>query len=178
MTFDGGAKDGKHYWLTPPEILARIKSEFAIDFDPCPYPRDPSFDGLKSEWGRSSYVNPPFGSYVGDSLQFLLAICPKGVRIAAWVKPFCSFKPNVGVAYAWEPVVWKGGRKRTREEPTVRDWVSVNITLQKGLPGAKPSEFNRWILQLFNYQEGDELIDLFPGTRSMEREMQQMVLSE
>jgi len=98
------------------------------------------------------------------SLKVLLPMCPEGVRVGAWVKPFCSFKPNVNPAYAWEPVIFMGGRKRPRTERTIRDWVSANITLKKGLPGAKPWEFCWWIFDLFGAEEGDTLIDLFPGT--------------
>lgn len=58
----GNSKDGKHYWLTPPELMAALHREFAFDFDPCPHPLPPGFDGLTCEWGRSNYVNPPFGS--------------------------------------------------------------------------------------------------------------------
>jgi hypothetical protein len=54
------AKDGKHYWLTPPELMAQLQSEFGFDFDACPYPRPEGFDGLTAEWGQSTYVNPPF----------------------------------------------------------------------------------------------------------------------
>lgn len=56
----GSAKDGRHYWLTPPELLGTIRQEFSIDFDACPYPRPDSFDGLTADWGDSTYVNPPF----------------------------------------------------------------------------------------------------------------------
>lgn len=60
--FRSGAKDGKHYWLTPPDLYAQLDAEFHFDFDPCPYPLPEGFDGLSREWGKSSYVNPPFGS--------------------------------------------------------------------------------------------------------------------
>lgn len=60
--FHIGAKDGKHYWLTPPDVYNQLDSEFNFDFDPCPYPLPEGFDGLTIEWGSSSYVNPPFGS--------------------------------------------------------------------------------------------------------------------
>ena len=46
--------------LTPPEIYARLDSEFHFDFDPCPYPKPGGFDGLTREWGQSNYCNPPF----------------------------------------------------------------------------------------------------------------------
>lgn len=54
------AVDGKHYWLTPPELMAELDAEFQFDFDPCPYPRPAGFDGLEEDWGKSNYVNPPF----------------------------------------------------------------------------------------------------------------------
>jgi hypothetical protein len=62
MSFEkGNSKDGKHYWLTPPELYRQLNDEFAFTFDPCPYPKPEDFDGLDAEWGQSNYVNPPFG---------------------------------------------------------------------------------------------------------------------
>ena len=58
----GNGEDGKHYWLTPPDLMARLQAEFDFDFDACPYPKPADFDGLTCEWGKSTYVNPPFGS--------------------------------------------------------------------------------------------------------------------
>mgnify|MGYP001603952526 FL=1 len=55
-----GAPDGKHYWLTPPDLYRALDNEFHFDFDPCPYPQPEGFDGLTAEWGISNYVNPPF----------------------------------------------------------------------------------------------------------------------
>ena len=62
----GNGTDGKHYWLTPPELYAELHAEFNFDFDPCPYPLPAGFDGLTCEWGQSSYVNPPFGSIIHE----------------------------------------------------------------------------------------------------------------
>lgn len=103
-------------------------------------------------------------SLSSPSLQQILTYCPTDVRVMAWVKPFAVFKPNVNPAYAWEPVIVRGGRRRTRQQPTTRDWVSVNITLRKGLVGAKPPAFCEWLLDVLNVQAEDELHDLFPGT--------------
>lgn len=100
------------------------------------------------------------------SLGLILNLCPKDVRVMAWVKPFCSFKPNVNPAYAWEPVIVKlsGERSRSRTEKTIRDWVSCNITLKKGLCGAKPEAFCFWLFSVLNMNPTDEFCDLFPGT--------------
>src|SRR3990167_6832551 len=62
--YQGNGEDGKHYWLTPPALMRELQSEFAFDFDPCPFPKPEGFDGLACEWGTSSYVNPPFGSII------------------------------------------------------------------------------------------------------------------
>jgi len=58
----GNGEDGKHYWLTPKALYDEMDAEFHFDFDPCPFPKPESFDGLTCEWGKSNYVNPPFGS--------------------------------------------------------------------------------------------------------------------
>lgn len=62
----GNAEDQKHYWLTPPALLEQLNSEFSFTFDPCPFPLPEGFDGLTCDWGKSNYVNPPFGSIIHD----------------------------------------------------------------------------------------------------------------
>lgn len=98
------------------------------------------------------------------SLQFLLPLCLPPPRIAAWVKPFAVFKPNVNPAYSWEPVLFYGGRRGDRNRATVRDWHAEPITLKKGIVGAKPPAFCHWVLDLLGVEPGDEVDDLFPGT--------------
>jgi len=98
------------------------------------------------------------------SLRLLLPMCPASSRVAAWVKPFCSFKPNVNPAYAWEPVIFSPARDGRRDKATVRDWVSANITLKKGLAGAKPVTFCYWLFGLLGMEPEDEFFDLYPGT--------------
>jgi|TARA_R110000751_G_C13493596_1_gene449417 hypothetical protein len=112
-------------------------------------------DGFPDGWALSTS---------SVALQQILALCPMDVRVMAWVKPFAVFKQNVNPAYAWEPVIVQGGRKRTRSQLTVRDWVAVNITLRKGVVGAKPEGFCQWLFQVLNVEDGDELVDLYPGT--------------
>ncbi len=114
------------------------------------------------------------------SLKTLLLMCPSDIRVMAWIKPFAIFKPGVGVAYAWEPVLVRGGRARTRQQPTVRDWISANITLGRGLVGVKPEAFCFWLFEILGLASGDSLDDLFPGTgavtQAWERWQGQMLL--
>jgi hypothetical protein len=72
------------------------------------------------------------------------------------------------VQFAWEPVIIMGGRKDNKRKPMVRDWLACARTNRKGMPGAKPDAFNRWVLAMLSYQPGDELIDLFPGSGGMQ----------
>jgi len=88
------------------------------------------------------------------------------IRVCAWTKTFHQIRPTT-VQYAWEVVLLHGGRKDNKRKPMVRDWLSCRIAMKKGLVGAKPDEFNQWILNLLNYQTGDTLDDLFPGSNSM-----------
>lgn len=102
-------------------------------------------------------------------LRTILPMCPEDCRVAAWVKPFAVFKPNVTVAYAWEPVIFRGGRKRSRAMPTARDWVRACITLKTGCPGAKPEGFSMWLFDLLNMEPGDEFVDMFPGSGGVQK---------
>ncbi len=62
----GNKKDGKHYWLTPDNLMDDLNNKHHFDFDACPYPLPDDFDGLTCDWGLSTYVNPPFGSILHE----------------------------------------------------------------------------------------------------------------
>lgn len=98
------------------------------------------------------------------SLHVLLPLAPEA-RIAAWVKPFASWKPTHRVQYTWEPVLFVPARPRgSRGVPSTRDYVSANITMRRGTHGAKPDAFADWIIRLVGAEPGDEFADLFPGS--------------
>jgi hypothetical protein len=100
-------------------------------------------------------------------LSWLLPACPDTARVCAWVKNYHAMRPNVSVQYAWECVIVVGGRKIKGRKPMIRDWITGPATRQTGTPGAKPDYFNRWVLELLGYQDGDTLDDLFPGSGGM-----------
>lgn len=119
---------------------------------------DRLYDEYPDGWALSLHV---------PSLHTMLGFLRPGHRICAWVKPFASFKPNVMRAWTWEPVILVGGRPIPKKTKTWRDHIACNIALKKGLVGAKPRAVCDWILDGLNFQPGDTLDDLFPGTGIM-----------
>jgi hypothetical protein len=107
------------------------------------------------------------------SLRTILPMCPADVRVLAWVKPFASFKRGVGLAYAWEPIILRGGRKRTRQDRTTRDWLAEPITLRRGFTGAKPARVVYWLLEALHAKQGDDIDDLFPGSGAVSRAIEE-----
>jgi hypothetical protein len=100
----------------------------------------------------------------------LLPLVPRveGLRLCAWVKPFSAFKKHVRVAYGWEPLVVKMARPNgDTTAPESRDWIAQNMERMTGTIGAKPARVCRWILDTMGYVDGDELVDLFPGSGVM-----------
>ncbi len=99
------------------------------------------------------------------ALRAILPLCPRDVRLMAWIKPFAAFKRNVPVAFAWEPVIVKACRKPiVRGRIVMRDWIAASSTLKKGLVGAKPLDVCLWAFEVLGMEPDDELDDLYPGT--------------
>jgi hypothetical protein len=100
-------------------------------------------------------------------LSFILPHDPE-VRVCVWSKTFHQIRPLCSVQYAWEPVLLKNPRKTPNRKPMVRDWLSCARAMKKGLVGAKPDQFNDWVLDLLGFDSSkDTLDDLFPGTNGM-----------
>ena len=164
---------------------------------PVPVDGVPEFDGSKGM--RAVYCDPPYPNMARrlydcpevdhseliqrletfdawalstntPSLRHILPLCPEGVRLGAWTKPWSAFRPNVNPSYSWEVVIFRlSDRRRTRHQSTIRDWVSANATRQKGLIGAKPEAFCFWIFEMLNLRAGDEFYDLYEGTCAVTR---------
>lgn len=99
------------------------------------------------------------------SLQAVLAVCPAGVRVAAWNNTNSSPPGNLGDWWwSWEPVIICGGRRGGRGGPPVRNVLSCGTGAAGRFPGGKPEAFCRWMFGLLGAQVGDELDDLFPGS--------------
>jgi hypothetical protein len=102
-------------------------------------------------------------------LRDLLPLCPPDVRVMPWVKTFSAFKQHGHPQYAWEPVIVRGGRRRHRGQPMVRDWLSYPIATKRGVVGAKPDPFAYWLFDVLNLRAGDTFVDLFPGSGAVGR---------
>lgn len=50
-------------WKTPKALYDKLNEEFRFDFDPCPYNETPDFDGLRIDWGKINFVNPPYSEW-------------------------------------------------------------------------------------------------------------------
>lgn len=62
-------------YATPPEFYEKLNKRFNFDFDPCPYSENElKFDGLKIDWGKSNFINPPY------SLKLKEAFIKKGIE--------------------------------------------------------------------------------------------------
>jgi hypothetical protein len=112
------------------------------------------------------------------ALPAVLALCPPGVRVAAWhrgERPTASRWP----LNAWEPVIYSGGRPadpsrvdtvlQTRRVDSLVHGIAPMTTLPGRVIGAKPAAFCRWVFDLLGATHGDHLDDLFPGSGAVTR---------
>src|SRR5688572_25422869 len=73
---------------------------------------------------------------------------------------------------AREPVIFKSARGASERAlpaegaglQTTRDYLAAPIALRRGLVGAKPEAFCRWIFDLIGLRPGDPFVDMFPGS--------------
>lgn len=98
------------------------------------------------------------------ALRTILPMCPEDVRVMAWTKSWCSFKPGRKDAHmAWEPVIVRGCRPQEKRLHAVRDYICTTIS-NNGFKGSKPEAFCFWIFEVLNLEPDDEFCDVFPGS--------------
>jgi hypothetical protein len=112
------------------------------------------------------------------ALPAVLALCPPGVRVAAWHRGERP-TPSRWPLNAWEPVIYRGGRPsdpsrpdealRARRVDSLVHGVSPLTTLPTRVTGTKPAAFCRWVFTLLGAAPGDTLDDLFPGSGAVTR---------
>lgn len=103
-----------------------------------------------------------------SSLRGLLPLCPPEVRVMPWIKGFAAYKRNVRVAYSWEPLIVKLPQRAegaaVGRDFTISEVLGENITMKRGLVGAKPDRFCYWLFCTLGLRPHDNFHDLFPGT--------------
>ncbi|HSS11671.1 MAG TPA: hypothetical protein VLL25_17425 [Acidimicrobiales bacterium] len=109
------------------------------------------------------------------ALRLILALSPSTARVAVWYRTNSEPPGNRGRwHWSWEPVIVVGGRQKYGEAPSVRDVLNVpGLSSEAAIPGQKPPAFCRWVANLLGYQEGDEIVDLFPGSGIVGRSLEQ-----
>lgn len=96
------------------------------------------------------------------SLGDILPLCPKEVRVCAWVKPGGAPPATFGLHGLWEPLIVLQGRRLRPGRP---DRLVAHAARGGGtLPGRKPVAFCGWLFECLGMLPGDELVDLYPGT--------------
>lgn len=107
------------------------------------------------------------------SLAIMLTLCPKDVRIAAWVKPFSGVRPGVRARFSWEPVIFRASVAWAHgpmfADHLVDDAPRNNGVDRGGFPGKKSEAFAAWIARMLGARPDDELVDLFPGSGQVSR---------
>lgn len=130
------------------------------------YSDQPDFDGEVDHAELVSLLRGYDGWALSTSektLARVLALCPPGVRIGAWVKPIGALPLTRGPHNTWEPVIYSPAR---RLRPGKRDWLLAQPARggDSSLIGRKPIAFATWIFGLLGSQPRDALADLFPGS--------------
>lgn len=103
-------------------------------------------------------------------------LCPEA-RCAAWSKTWATNGWS-RVRWSWEPVLFVTDVKGIKPGEASKVWDSLVCApdLTSGWTevagkggGAKPEPFVRWVLELLDYREGDDLADIFPGSGALTR---------
>ena len=122
------------------------------------------------------------------ALQYVLSLCPAegvqgftkakvgGVRVAAWFREKPAPRGTSRIMVTWEPVIVRGGRQSHTQGGYVWDtWRSPPYLAgeKDGFAGSKPPGFAAWVADLLGAFDSDTLVDLFPGSGAIARELRQ-----
>jgi hypothetical protein len=143
---------------------------------------DPPYEGVAHRYPEKQEVDHPkliarlvaeypegwALSCKANSVRNLWPICPADVRLAVWAKTWTPMVHNVRPGYAWEGVLFRGGRRT--DSDLERDVLFSPPTMNQRVLGTKPPLFCAWVFRLLGMQAGDLLDDLYPGSGAVSRE--------
>jgi hypothetical protein len=179
---------GRAVGVAPPVAAARRDVSLRLAYADPPYPgkafyyrghRDYAGEVDHGELiGRLCSYDGWALSTSAAALPQVLALCPAGVRVAAWFRGARANKAARGPLNGWEPVIFHGGRllppdpsrgDRDRRVDALVHGVAARLTDPGWVIGAKPAAFAGWLFDLLGALPGDTLDDLFPGSGGIGR---------
>lgn len=128
---------------------------------------------LLVEWACDEFPDGWALSLSAESLPTMLEVCPRDVRVGAWVRGERAVRSDLPLS-SWEPVIYVGGRAYPspvdeRRIDSLVHGVSPRLTDPARVIGAKPPAFSYWMFDLLGLVPGDELVDVFPGSGGVAR---------
>lgn len=194
-------RQARHRFLTSVGVAQRIRTTpLRIGYADPPYPGrskryygdHPDYDGEVDHAQLVASLSAEYDAWAlstsADALQDVLAVCPPGVRVAAWVKGARGRRHVSRALSSWEPVIYTGERvapgahdasPRVEHDVSRRTSTTRRDSLVHGpgprrtdpgrVVGAKPAAFSRWLFELLGAQPGDEFVDVFPGSGGVAR---------
>lgn len=115
------------FWLTPPDMMDDLRAEFEFDYDACPFPRPPGFDGLRETWGSRTWVNPPFPSSSATAWARKAITESSAGKLVVLILPVNRLDHvagpllNAGAEYRLlPPVAWRDPAGRKTRHPTAQ----------------------------------------------------------
>lgn len=112
-----------------------------------------------------------------DAPAAVYAPLPVGARILVWHRPN-SIPTGNRIQSRYETViVWTPETRRSSVGAVTVPDVLICPAPAKGFAGAKPAAWTRWVLDALGYDpDTDTVVDLFPGSGAVTRELAQQVL--
>lgn len=93
-------------------------------------------------------------------------------RVGAWIKP-SSVPSGSRIRNGWEPVLFRipNSRRSHAFGFKTQDYVIAN-PLRNNFIGSKPPAWTKWVLSVLGATKEDEIIDLFPGSGAVSKELE------
>lgn len=167
------------------------------------YADHPDYDGEVDHAALIRRLSSEFDGWAlstnASSLQALLALCPPGVRIAAWHRG-ARYVRSLGPLSAWEPIIYSGGRlaidlapiteasevdpetssgrtarridsaaETPPDSPSLIWGQTARLSDVDRVVGSKPAAYIRFVFDLLGARPQDEFVDLFPGSGGFTR---------
>jgi site-specific DNA-methyltransferase (adenine-specific) len=125
-------------WMTPKHIYDELNAEFHFNYDPCPIEwREGDKDGLLTDWGTSTFVNPPY-SKVALWIEKAYNEHKKGKTIVMLINAITDTKAFHDYIYNKAEIRFIKGRlsfinpkEPTKKTPNVKPSMIVIFTLKQ-----------------------------------------------